>query len=64
MDRAAGWGFPSVWIDPSFPRGRIEWTEDGGIILSIADWIALMARIRAADPELEPHLRATHRDWK
>lgn len=56
-------GFFEVWVDESFPAGRVEWLPNGGVVLSVPDWVQLLVQIRGADSEIEPHLRATHPDW-
>ena len=54
------WSFTEVWVDMSFPTGHVERLDNGGIVLSVQDWINLMTRIHAADSEIQPHLRETH----
>lgn len=55
-------GFAEVWVDASFAEGQVEWLPNGGIVLSVYDWIRLMVQIHGADSEIEPHLRDTHGD--
>jgi hypothetical protein len=59
----SSWGFIEVWVDLNFQPGHVEWVDNGGIVLSLQDWINIMIHIRGSDSELEPHLRETHLDW-
>lgn len=56
-------GFKEVWIDMSFQAGKVEWLPDGGIVMSLTDWLNIMIHINGCDKELEPHLRETHNPY-
>jgi hypothetical protein len=60
VDKASTDRFKEIWIDFSFRVGQIEWLKEGGLVLSLEDWITLMYHLHSRDSELEPHLRDTH----
>lgn len=56
-------GFTEVWVDFTFDDGCVQWIENGGVVLSLRDWVRIMIHLRARESEIEPYLRETHHDF-